>query len=598
MSRAVLNKACVLGMALLTGAPALAPAAMAQTRAAVAMGDASQLINLPRGASFAVDLPADARDVIVSNPQVAEAMLHSPRRITVIGVAPGETDAVFLDAAGRTILSLRVRVDAGTSALQDTLNRLLPGGNIRAEAVNDSIILTGVADNAAEADRATTVARAFVSAPEKVLNMISVAGSDQVTLKVRVVELQRTALKQLGFSADILRNNGIHSYGFGRANTYGVNGAAVGGGGLCYGQNGARTTDYTNTNQSTSGTTSSSNSSSTVTNNSGNTVANSANTTVTTSDGTTLTFNGSAPGAVTVTDFAGNSTVLTGTTALQAIREALTNGSVTSSVSNTLGSALTDAVTSVTGANLNNVVTNLASTAWQTITGTNATGCLEAFERVGLARTLAEPNLTSVNGEAANFLAGGEFPLPTGRDRDGQITVTYKPYGVGLGFRPVVLSGGRISLQIKVEVSELTSDGGFTIGAGTPSSITLPGLTVRRSENTVEIPSGGAMMIAGLLQESTRQTVDSLPGLTNLPVLGQLFRSRDYLSGETELVVIVEPYIVSPTSPSRMQTPADGLRIASDAQTIFFGQLNQAYGSPAPAADGAGWQGSVGYVIE
>jgi len=224
---------------------------------------------------------------------------------------------------------------------------------------------------------------------------------------------------------------------------------------------------------------------------------------------------------------------------------------------------------------------------------------LKAFERVGLVRTLAEPNLPSVNGEAASFLAGGEFPVPTGRDRDGQITVQYKPYGVALGFRPVVLSEGRISLQVKVEVSELTPSGGLTIGAGTPSSITLPGLTVRRSENTAELPSGGSMMIAGLLQESTRQAVDSLPGMTNIPVLGQLFRSRDYLMGETELVVIVEPYVVTPTAPGRMQTPADGLRIAHDAQTIFFGQLNQVYGSPAPTAQaGAGWRGPVGYVIE
>jgi pilus assembly protein CpaC len=150
-----------------------------------------------------------------------------------------------------------------------------------------------------------------------------------------------------------------------------------------------------------------------------------------------------------------------------------------------------------------------------------------------------------------------------------------------------------------MEVSELTSNGGLTIGAGTVSSITLPALSVRRSATTVELPSGGSMMIAGLLQESTRQTVDSLPGVTNLPVLGSLFRSRDYLSGETELVMIVEPYIVNPTSPGQMQTPADGLRIANDAQTIFFGQLNQAYGSPArTAAASSGWQGPVGYVIE
>jgi pilus assembly protein CpaC len=154
-------------------------------------------------------------------------------------------------------------------------------------------------------------------------------------------------------------------------------------------------------------------------------------------------------------------------------------------------------------------------------------------------------------------------------------------------------------MQISVEVSELTNTGGLTLGAGTVSALTLPGLNVRRSNTTVELPSGGSMMIAGLLQENTRQTVDSLPGLNNVPVLGSLFRSRDYLNGETELVVIVEPYIVTPTSPGRMQTPADGLRIASDIQTNLFGQLNQAYGSPAQtSAPAAGWQGPVGYVIE
>jgi pilus assembly protein CpaC len=546
-----MRKTAVLACALLAGLAVAPVTGVAQSRTAVSTGAAPRLINLPRGTSFAVDLPADARDVIVSNPQVAEAMLHSPRRITVIGVAPGETDAVFLDAAGRTILSLRVRVDAGTSALQDTLSRLAPGGQIHAEAVNDSVILTGVAASPAQATQAAQVARAFVSAPEKVINMISVAGSDQVTLKVRVVEIQRSSLKQLGFSADILKGSGIHSYGFNRPNTYGVNGAAAGGTGLCYNQNGGRTTNTTNTSNTGSQTGSSASGSS------------------------SQTWNGTFPTTVTVTDVNGNLVQVPGTSAAQVA----------------LGSSV--------GSSISNTIQSVASTAFQTMTGTNATGCLEAFERVGLARTLAEPNLTSVNGEAANFLAGGEFPLPTGRDKDGNITVTYKPYGVGLAFRPVVLSEGRISLQVKVEVSELTDQGGFTIGAGTPSSITLPGLTVRRSENTIELPSGGSMMIAGLLQESTSQTVDSLPGVTNLPVLGSLFRSRDFLNGETELVVIVEPYIVSPTSPDRMQTPADGLRIATDSQTILFGQLNQIYGSPASSAQqGAAWQGPVGYVIE
>ena len=472
MSLRMIRSAAVCALALLSAAsPSMA---LVQTRAAVAMGASTpQMINLPRGTSFAVDLPADARDVIVSNPQVAEAMLHSPRRITVIGLQPGETDAVFLDAAGRTILTLRVRVDAGTSALQDTLARVLPGAMVRAEAVNDSIILTGSVLSPAQSTQAQTIARAFVSAPEKVLNMLNVAGSDQVMVKARVIEVQRSAVKQLGLDVSAVLNTVGDGLSFAQNATFGVNGGILGGGALGY--------------------------------------------------------------------------VNTGS-----------DGSLTSR--------------------------------------------LQAFERTGLLRTLAEPNLTSVNGESAEFLAGGEFPIPVGAsDDDGRtnISVEFKPFGVRLAFRPVVLSEGRISLQLSTEVSELTTDGAFTLQPSANSALVIPALNVRRASSTVELPSGGSLMIAGLLRDEMRQNIDKLPGVGDVPVLGALFRSRDYTSGQTELVIIVEAYIVSPTAPGRLQTPADGLRIASDARTLLFGQLNQQYGSPPPAADpAAGWQGPVGYVIE
>ena len=521
MSATVMKKALAAVSAGLVLFGAASPVSVsAQTRAAVSMGTAPQLINLPRGSSFAVDLPADARDVLVSNPQVAEAVLHSPRRITVLGIAPGETDAVFLDAAGRNILTLRVRVDAGTSALQDTLNRIAPGSTIHAEAVNDSIILTGQAVSNQQSAQAQRVAAAFVSAPEKVLNMITVAGSDQVTLRVRVVEIQRNAIKQLGFdtNAVIGRIDGAQ-FLFGQAASFGVNGGLLGG--LTGGYLDDTTTNFQQVGPCMAG------------------VEGECNWVVTRpgptdpATGTSANFDTAQPGTGPGSD----------------------------------------------GLN-------------------QAEATIKAFERVGLIRTLAEPNLTSVNGEAATFLAGGEFPVIVGRDNTGTILTEYKPYGVNLSFRPVVLSGGRISMQISVEVSELTNQGAITLGTGA-SALTLAGLNVRRVQNTVELPSGGSMMIAGLLQETTRQNIDSLPGLMNTPVIGSLFRSRDYLMGETELVVIVEPYIVSPTSPGRMQTPADGLRIANDAQTLLFGQLNQTYGSPAPTAQGGvGWQGPVGYVIE
>lgn len=493
-----------------------APTAATGLQSAVPMGGAPRPVSIARGASFAVDLPTDARDVIIADPRVAEAMLHNSRRITIIGVGAGQTDAVFLDAAGRPILSLKVRVDAGVSALQETINRIAPGAQVTAEAINDSVVLTGLVTSPAEADRIARVAGAFVSAPEKVLNMISVAGSDQVTLKVRVIEVQRNAIKQLGFDTSaVLGQIGNTQFLFGQAATWGVNGGLLGGvsGGI------SRDTTQNYQQQVPCG---------------AGWPADSLCPVTVRGPGDSSNWDTAQPGTGPGSD-------------------GLNKGEAT----------------------------------------------IKAFERVGLVRTLAEPNLTSVNGESASFLAGGEFPVPTGRDRDGNISIEYKPYGVSLAFRPVVLTGGRISLQVKVEVSELTSQGGFTLGAGTASALTLQGLQVRRSENTVELPSGGAMMIAGLLQESTRQAIDSLPGMATMPVLGSLFRSRDYLSGETELVVIVEPYLVTATSPGRMQTPADGLRIATDIQTNLFGQLNQTYGTPSPAASGgAGWQGPVGYVID
>jgi pilus assembly protein CpaC len=467
-----MRHSAVLACALLAGLSVAPAAGVAQSRAAVSTGAAPRLINLPRGSSFAVDLPADARDVIVSNPQVAEAMLHSPRRITVIGVAPGETDAVFLDAAGRTILSLRVRVDAGTSALQDTLTRLIPGGSIQAEAVNDTIILTGTAASSSQADQARRVAGAFVSAPEKVINLIGVTGSDQVTVKARIVEVQRSAVKQLGMDVSAVLNSVGDGLSLSQTSTFAVNGSLLGGGGLGY------------------------------------------------------------------SDSSGD--------------------------------------------------------------GNSLSATVKAFERAGLMRTLAEPNLTSVNGENAEFLAGGEYPVPVGLSDDNgtsKVGIEFKPYGIRLAVRPIVLSEGRITLQLSTEVSELSSEGAYTLGTDS-STLVIPGLTVRRASTTVELPSGGSLMIAGLLSESTRQNVDKLPALGDVPVLGTLFRSRDYLSNETELVIIIEAYLASPTAPGRLQTPADGLHIANDAQTILFGQLSQAYGTPQAATASTGWSGPVGYVIE
>ena len=219
---------------------------------------------------------------------------------------------------------------------------------------------------------------------------------------------------------------------------------------------------------------------------------------------------------------------------------------------------------------------------------------IKALEQTGLFKTLAEPTLTAISGESASFLAGGEFPVPTGRDQNGNVTIEFKPFGVALSMTPVVLSDGRINLHVKTEVSELSSDGSVSLGG-----ISIPSLKVRRAETTLELPSGGSMVLGGLLEDSVRQSISSLPGLGKLPILGPLFRSRDFQRSETELVIIVTPYLVKPVPRSALATPDQGYATPSDSQTLLFSNLNRIYGgqSATPAA-GQKYQGHVGYIYQ
>jgi pilus assembly protein CpaC len=227
---------------------------------------------------------------------------------------------------------------------------------------------------------------------------------------------------------------------------------------------------------------------------------------------------------------------------------------------------------------------------WQGNNG-SVGAAIRALERDGLIRTLAEPNLTAVSGEPAKFLAGGEYPIPT-VDSNGAMQVVYKEFGVSLAFTPVVLSEGRISLKIESEVSELTS-----VGAITLSNIQIPALKKRQAKSTVELPSGGTLALAGLISDDTRQNIDGLPGAKDIPILGTLFRSREFIKQETELVVIVTPYLVKPTSRQEMATPADGLAAATDMKANFLGHMNRIYGkSEAPPAGDL--KGDYGFIVE
>ncbi len=227
---------------------------------------------------------------------------------------------------------------------------------------------------------------------------------------------------------------------------------------------------------------------------------------------------------------------------------------------------------------------------------------LRAMERAGVIRTLAEPNLTAISGESANFLAGGEFPVPGGYSCDPQtricqLAIQFKKFGVGLNFTPVVLSEGRISLKVMTEVSELSNENAIVLVQGT-STQTIPAIKTRRAETTVEIPSGGALAMAGMIQEQTKHQISGLPGLMQVPVLGTLFKSRDYVNRQTELMVIVTPYIARAVAQKDLSRPDDGFVDSSDPAAILLNRLHRVYGAPGGKGPAPGYHGKYGFILD
>jgi pilus assembly protein CpaC len=440
------------------------------------IGQASRSIVLGLNKAAIVELPVAARDVLVSNPAIVDAVVRTNKRTYLIGLAVGQTNAFFFNENGQQILNLEIRVARDLSGLRDSLRQYFPGTRIDVESINDHVVLSGMVSNASEASKAQDLAARYIGVDkDNVLNMLGIEGKEQVMLKVTVAEMQRSVIKQLGVDLSSAADFGDFALRLATSNSFSVQGGSLGG--LTTAENPLDPTRYQS-------------------------------------------------GDVTVDS------------------------------------------------------------------------AIRALERDGILRTLAEPNLTAISGESAKFLAGGEFPVPTSRDRDGNVQIEFKPFGVGLNFTPVVLSEGRISLKISTEVSELASDGAFVFQGSDGSGVTVPALKVRRAETTLELPSGGSLVMAGLLSDSTRQNIDGVPGAKDVPVLGQLFRSRDYQKNETELVVIVTPYLVDPTSRKNLVLPTDGYAPASDMDTILMGKLNATYGARGAAPGKETLQGPVGFVVD
>jgi len=238
--------------------------------------------------------------------------------------------------------------------------------------------------------------------------------------------------------------------------------------------------------------------------------------------------------------------------------------------------------------------------------GNSVNATLKAMERAGVVRTLAEPNVTVVSGETGLFVAGGEFPVPNGLSCDStksppvcQQQIDFKKFGVSLGFTPVVLGEGRISLKVATEVSDLSSENAITLGVpGTNQTLTIPSIRARRAETVVEIPSGGSLAMAGMIQEQTKQQINGFPGLLQLPILGVLFKSRDYINKQTELMILATPYVVRAVAQKDLSRPDDGFADAPDSSTVLLSRLNKIYGIPDRVDPRQVYHGNVGFIID
>ena len=487
-------------------------------------------VELGLNKSIIIDLDRPASDVIITNPLIADATVQTAKRIIFRGVTIGQTNAFVFDINGQPLINLEISVDVDTKVIADMIERYVPDARVEVSSANNNLVISGVVDNLVQSDQVTRLVEAYLptDGTASVINMMNVRAKDQVMLEVRIVEMQRTVVKQLGINL-----SGATNFGDAASQTL------------------------------------------------------------------QQVFD-AATGRPLFTDpVLGDNTVGEGIP-VQVLSPA-TPFSNRFRINSSNGFALQ-------GAALGGLDTSVGYTNFVGDTEQSALGAqIDALERIGIVRTLAEPNIMAVSGESAKFLAGGEFPVPV-QQEDNQVTIEFKPFGVGLAFTPVVLSEGRISLKISTEISELSTQGAFQgrTAAGvtnegqvvTVEGLTIPSLVVRRAESVVELPSGGSTMLAGLIQSRARQTIDQLPGVKKLPIIGALFQSRDFENQETEMVVIITPYLVDPAKKDELKTPADGFVNASDAKTIFFGKLNAQYAEPGKGLSKENYSAPVGFIEE
>ncbi|MCB1445892.1 MAG: type II and III secretion system protein family protein [Rhizobiaceae bacterium] len=494
------------GLSGLVGGVPDAAAAQSMIKISQVGPGVTRKVKLGLNKAIVIDLPTDAHDILVADPNIADAVTRTSRRLYVFGKQVGQTNVFIFGPGGVELVSVDLEIERDISGLEANLRRFIPESDIKVEIISDNIVLSGRVRTPQDAAQAQKLAELFVKGGEattrnvsasatsqtgdasvalfnedrqtsQIVNMLTIEAEDQVTLKVTVAEVSRSVMKQLGFNSSVSSTNGNIAFQY-------------------------------------------------------------------------------------PTNLGGSTKWINSTNA-----------------SGTLGSL-------------------------------DITSFVNAMEQAGVMRTLAEPSLTAISGEQAKFYVGGEFRMLSQQDvSDGGVTRTHDSveYGIRLNFKPVVLSPGRISLSVETNVSEPTFEGSVTsAGAiwpilGKKKNVDIPastllGIRKREASTTVELPSGGSIVIAGLVRDDIRQATSGTPGLMNVPILGSLFRSRDFQRNETELVIIATPYLVRPVERSKLARPDDNFNPENDVTGFFLGRVNKIYGrkEKQPGA----YNGTIGFIYK
>jgi pilus assembly protein CpaC len=449
-----------------------------------------------------VHLDSAVNTVFVANPDIADVQVKSPTLIYLFGKSGGETTLFAVGEDDRVVLNMDVRVRYNVARLQEAIHKAAPRAVVSVNSLDDAVVLEGTVYSTAEGDDIRRVAERLLPNANQLINKMKIDAPNQIQLRVRIAEVSRTVVKQLGINWDAMLGAGNMVVGLATGS-----GALAGAPGLFSGTAGAG-----------------------------------------------KFFGGES--------FANRQTVV---------------GGAAGTTANTLG---------------------LGFNAGRA----NLDAILNALDQTGLITVLAQPNLSAMSGETASFLAGGEFPVPipsvSGTGLVPTISIEWKKFGVGLNFVATISANNRINIHVMPEVSQLSNLGAISI-----NGISIPSLTVRRAETTVDVASGQSFAIAGLMQNNVNQTISKFPWLGDVPVLGALFRSNAFQRDESELVIIVTPYIVRPVATANaLQAPTDGYVSSTDKDLLIDGAEYKPqvvkHGSAPVGRSGAGLIGPIGFELE